>query len=143
MFSIAVQVDLLPSGVVRLDNWINLRMPPAQAALVCALRPAVEDLVTRAADDPESVCRPEEETPESDRALFGLLRQLVRVDAPRHGMDLVSTVSAAQVFGGGGGGGEGFAGARRPFPGGAGSGPSPAKRGMFGGGGRGRGGFYS
>ncbi len=84
-----LQVDLLPSGVVRLDNWINVKMPAAQAALICALRPAVEAAVTRASEDPE--------TGGMDERLEGIIRELVRVDAPRHGMEPISSVSAGQV----------------------------------------------
>lgn len=42
-------------GVVRLDNWINLKMDPKVAAQIVALRPALEGLVVRAARDPEQV----------------------------------------------------------------------------------------
>jgi ATP-dependent RNA helicase A len=42
------KIELLPSGVVRLDNWINLNMNPVDAATIAALRPALESLVIRA-----------------------------------------------------------------------------------------------
>lgn len=42
-------------GVIRLDNWINLEMNPEHAAMIVALRPALESLVVRAAKDPETV----------------------------------------------------------------------------------------
>ncbi len=130
------KVDLLPSGVVRLDNWINLDMPPAQAAMVCALRPALEDAVIRASEDPEAACSQEGDAEGGGGGLFDLLRELVNVDAPRHGMEPVSEVGPAQVFGAGGG----APGPQRRFPGPpsyyGGGGPPPPKRGMF------RGGMY-
>lgn len=42
------KIELLPSGVVRVDNWINLKMNPADAAKIAALRPAIESLIIRA-----------------------------------------------------------------------------------------------
>ncbi|GBP27711.1 Dosage compensation regulator [Eumeta japonica] len=41
-------------NMVRLDNWLNLGMSVRQAALVLALRPAIERLVERAAAEPDS-----------------------------------------------------------------------------------------
>src|SRR5665811_139514 len=41
-------------GIVRLDNWINLRMNPKDAAAIVALRPALEQLAVRVADNPET-----------------------------------------------------------------------------------------
>ncbi|XP_047036041.1 dosage compensation regulator isoform X4 [Helicoverpa zea] len=41
-------------NVVRLDNWLNFDMNPRSAALVTALRPAIEKLVERAAAEPDA-----------------------------------------------------------------------------------------
>ncbi|CAH2059307.1 unnamed protein product, partial [Iphiclides podalirius] len=41
-------------NVVRLDNWLNFEMSPRTAALVVALRPAIEKLVERAAAEPDA-----------------------------------------------------------------------------------------
>ena len=41
-----------------MDNWINLSMDVETAAAVVALRPALETLVIRAANDPENVNAP-------------------------------------------------------------------------------------
>ncbi|XP_026754457.2 dosage compensation regulator isoform X2 [Galleria mellonella] len=41
-------------NVVRLDNWLNFDMSPRSAALVVALRPAIERLVERAASEPDA-----------------------------------------------------------------------------------------
>lgn len=45
------QVD----NVVRLDNWINLKMDPVLASEIVALRPSLESLVVRASKEPEQV----------------------------------------------------------------------------------------
>lgn len=42
-------------GVVRLDNWINLNMDPQVAAEILALRPALENLVTKVSEEPEQI----------------------------------------------------------------------------------------
>ncbi|KAI8423074.1 hypothetical protein MSG28_014159 [Choristoneura fumiferana] len=41
-------------NMVRLDNWLNFEMSPRTAAMVTALRPAVERLVERAAAEPDA-----------------------------------------------------------------------------------------
>ena len=41
-----------------MDNWINLAMDPTVAASLVALRPALETLVIRAANDPENINAP-------------------------------------------------------------------------------------
>ena len=45
-------------GIVRVDNWVNLAMDPSLAASLVALRPALETLVIRAANDPENINAP-------------------------------------------------------------------------------------
>ena len=70
------KIELLPTGIVRLDNWINLQMDPQVAAsignfeleiddrfennnlLIAALRPAIESLIINAANDPETMSNP-------------------------------------------------------------------------------------
>ena len=49
-----------------MDNWINLTMDPQVAASVVALRPAIETLVIRAANDPENVGAP---NPQEDKTI--------------------------------------------------------------------------
>jgi len=41
--------------MVRLDNWVNLDMNPEHAALIAALRPAIEDLVVHVAGRPDKL----------------------------------------------------------------------------------------
>ena len=48
-------------GVVRVDNWVNLTIDPQVAASIVALRPAIETLVIRAANDPENVGAPNQQ----------------------------------------------------------------------------------
>lgn len=40
---------------IRLDHWLNFEMDPYQASLVCALRPVLSDLITKAAESPDEV----------------------------------------------------------------------------------------
>lgn len=138
------RIDLLPEGGIRVDNWINLNMQPRQAALIAALRPAVENLIIRASEDPENISNIVQE----QNKLVQVLRQLLKVNAGRHGMEN-QTQSGFQtkrpprqfgddgppskmMRGGFGGGGRGFGGGGRGFGAGGGG------RG-FGGGGGGRG----
>ena len=41
-----------------MDNWVNLMVNEETAAAIVALRPALETLVIRAANDPENVNAP-------------------------------------------------------------------------------------
>jgi hypothetical protein len=52
------KIELLPSGLVRLDNWITLEVEPRAAAAVAALRPSLEALVIRCAAEPENIADP-------------------------------------------------------------------------------------
>lgn len=45
----------LVDNQVRLDNWLNFEMDPYHAALICALRPVCNDLVTMNSEAPEEV----------------------------------------------------------------------------------------
>lgn len=47
-------------GVVRLDNWLNLDMNPEDAAIVCGLRNALEDILICVVAQPEDVLNLEE-----------------------------------------------------------------------------------
>ena len=49
-----------------MDNWINLTMDPQVAASIVALRPAIETLVIRAANDPENAGAP---NPQEDKTI--------------------------------------------------------------------------
>lgn len=79
------KMELLPSGVVRLDNWINLNIDPRAAAAVAALRPVLEKLVVRISAEPENAnapCAAEEKA-------IQVIRQVVKVNAGRHDMEQV------------------------------------------------------
>jgi len=43
------KIDLLPSGLVSVDGWINLKMNPSDAATIASFRPSIEALIIRAA----------------------------------------------------------------------------------------------
>lgn len=79
------KVDLLANGLVRLDNWINLRMTPYHASIILAIRPALEKLILRIADDPELICQ----FPADDQELLDTLQELCLINAGRNGMDSV------------------------------------------------------
>lgn len=49
------KVDAVDNRMVRLDNWLNFEMDPYHASLITALRPALEDLVTAAAESPDEI----------------------------------------------------------------------------------------
>lgn len=51
------KVDAIDNKTVRLDNWINFEMNPYHAALITALRPAIENLVVFAAESPDEIVR--------------------------------------------------------------------------------------
>ena len=81
------KIELLPTGVVRVDNWINLNMDPKVAAAIAAFRPAIESLVIRASTNPETI---NELNQQEDKAIQ-VLRQLSKMNTARHGMEQVLT----------------------------------------------------
>jgi len=122
-----VEVVRGPEGdeLVKLDGWINLAVSPSVVARIVLLRPALEQLLVRAATDPESLQRPAEE----DAATVECVRQLCRIQAGRHGLEqLAAPQSGAgggpNKRGGGGWSGGGPRGPRPEFDGGRPAGPS-------------------
>ncbi|KAK3930801.1 Dosage compensation regulator [Frankliniella fusca] len=79
------KVDVV-DGLVRLDNWINLKMDPNQAAAIVALRPAIESLVIKAAKEPELIT----ELSPLDEKVINVVKQLCKVNAGRHEMEPIS-----------------------------------------------------
>ncbi|GFW90885.1 ATP-dependent RNA helicase A protein [Trichonephila clavipes] len=47
------------NGYVQIDRWINLKMPPRDAAVIVALQPAIEDLIMHVATEPQTVTDPQ------------------------------------------------------------------------------------
>ncbi|XP_050306805.1 dosage compensation regulator isoform X2 [Anthonomus grandis grandis] len=92
------QVD----GVVRLDNWINLKMDPQTASEIVALRPALESLVIRASQDPEQIM----DLSEIDRKVVNVIRELCKLHAGSFGIQRESR--------GGAGGGMNMGMGKRP-----------------------------
>lgn len=76
------KVDVI-DGLVRLDNWINLKMDPNQAAAIVALRPAIESLVIRASKEPDQVT----ELSPLDEKVINIIRELCKVNAGRHELE--------------------------------------------------------
>ncbi|EDW58749.2 uncharacterized protein Dvir_GJ18398 [Drosophila virilis] len=54
------KIDLAANGLVRVDNWLNFEMDPEHAAKIGALKPALEDLITIACDNPSNVLQLDE-----------------------------------------------------------------------------------
>lgn len=70
------RVDFVENAV-RLDNWLNFEMDPHQAALICALRPVVADLITQASENPDEILNLEPKYQEA----VSLLKDLCLFDA--------------------------------------------------------------
>lgn len=71
------KVDVVDEKTVRLDNWLNLEMDPYHAALIVALRPAIEELIVLAAQQPDEVLNP----PPEMANMVALVRDLCKMDA--------------------------------------------------------------
>ncbi|XP_017017608.1 dosage compensation regulator mle isoform X1 [Drosophila kikkawai] len=116
------KIDLATDNIVRVDNWVNFEMEPEHAAKIAALKPALEDLITIACDNPADVLRLE--NPYS--MLVGVVRNLCDENAGDFGLQRETGILPHQSrqagFSGGGGG--------------------PAKRGRFDNGGGGGGGRF-
>ncbi|XP_016931471.4 dosage compensation regulator mle isoform X1 [Drosophila suzukii] len=54
------KIDLAANSIVRVDNWVNFEMEPEHAAKIGALKPALEDLITVACDNPADILQLEE-----------------------------------------------------------------------------------
>ncbi|XP_022094915.1 ATP-dependent RNA helicase A-like isoform X2 [Acanthaster planci] len=59
-------------GLIRLDDWIQLRMPHASAAKIVALRPAIEALIFNMTANPDSIMSPSTQ----DEMLLNIIREL-------------------------------------------------------------------
>uniref|UniRef100_A0A1B6BXD9 RNA helicase n=1 Tax=Clastoptera arizonana TaxID=38151 RepID=A0A1B6BXD9_9HEMI len=91
-------------GVIRLDNWINLQMSPKSAAMILALRPALESLIVRASKDPEQISTPSP----TDEKVIRVIKLLCRFNSGRHCMEQMQmgsyqTKRPPRQFGGFGG----------------------------------------
>lgn len=70
------KVDFI-EGVVRLDNWINLEMDPAEAAIICALRKVLDDILFMVVKQPEEVLNLDE----NYQKALGVIRSLSEMKA--------------------------------------------------------------
>lgn len=64
-------------GVVRLDNWINLQMDPSDAAVICALRKVLDDILFLVVQQPEEVLNLDEKYQKA----LGVIRSLSEMKA--------------------------------------------------------------
>lgn len=71
------KVDVVDEQTVRLDNWLNLEMDPYHASLIVALRPAIENLIVQAAQQPDEVLSPQPELAN----MVAVVRDLCKMDA--------------------------------------------------------------
>lgn len=102
-------VETKDGKVVRLDNWLNLEMDGYQASLIAALRPALENLVVRASEQPDEILNPEPEIAK----LISTIRELCVMDAGdfeitrEQGLTPLNQSRPPRSFGGNGGSGSG------------------------------------
>ncbi|KAH8372362.1 hypothetical protein KR093_011205, partial [Drosophila rubida] len=125
------KIDLAADNTVRVDNWLNFEMDPEHAAKIGALKPALEDLITIACDNPAKVLQLDE----AHTKLVHVIRDLCVQNAGDYQlqreagilphMGRVGTGNKGHI---GGGGGDGDGGSSRGSV--SGDGP-PAKRGRF------------
>lgn len=76
-------------GVVRLDNWLNLEMNPQDAAVVCGLRNALEDILICAVAQPEEVLNMDER----QQKALSVIRKLAEFTAGDYQIDRASGIS--------------------------------------------------
>lgn len=134
------KVDAVNENTVRLDNWLNYEMNPSHAALITALRPAVENLITNAAQSPDDILRLDA----ADQNLVQVIKDLCVLDAGDYSIQREAATTPldgramARPFGNQSSySNSGFRGGqKRPFPHGRGS--FQNKRGNYGSGGSGR-----
>ncbi|XP_025425468.1 ATP-dependent RNA helicase A-like isoform X1 [Sipha flava] len=77
----ARKVEYMDSLVV-LDDWIYLRMDVKVAAAIVALRPAIDDLIVRTAENPKLISK----LNETDIRLISILTNLCNYNAGRHNL---------------------------------------------------------
>ncbi|XP_036319042.1 dosage compensation regulator isoform X2 [Rhagoletis pomonella] len=106
------KVDYVKDNVIRLDNWLSFEMDPQHAAMLAALKPAIENLVTIACDSPDEIMQLEE----PQAKLVSVIKDVCVMNAGDFGISRETGVLPFQSRHGGGGGGDG--------------GP-PSKRGRF------------
>uniref|UniRef100_A0A914VHA8 RNA helicase n=1 Tax=Plectus sambesii TaxID=2011161 RepID=A0A914VHA8_9BILA len=79
----ARKVQYVGDGVVKLDDWISLKMSAVLAAKIVALRPCVEALLVRSCTETESLESPSP----SDQQLATILKQLSKQNAWRYQLE--------------------------------------------------------
>jgi hypothetical protein len=77
-FNNCFQVTVVEDSLVKLDDWIDLRMEASLAACVVALRPALDALLVRVAQNPAAAAQPTE---------LVCLQYMARLDLRERGFD--------------------------------------------------------
>ncbi|KAH8394703.1 hypothetical protein KR222_002076, partial [Zaprionus bogoriensis] len=111
------KIDLASNNMVRVDNWLNFDMDPEHAAKIGALKPALEDLITVACDNPNNVLHLDAPFAK----LVSVIKSLCEQRAGDYNLQRQAGVLPHMSRGGSG-------------VGGGGGGAGPAKRGRFDGG---------
>ncbi|XP_073843216.1 dosage compensation regulator mle-like isoform X1 [Musca autumnalis] len=130
------KIDLVKDNIVRVDNWLNFQMDPYLAASLAALKPAIEDLITRACDDPSEILN----LSEAEGKLVQVIKELSVMTAGDFEIQREKGIMPFQSRGppGGGDGGPN----KRPRFDGGGGGFGGGRSGGYGGGGGFGGGRY-
>ncbi|GFY54116.1 ATP-dependent RNA helicase A protein [Trichonephila inaurata madagascariensis] len=71
------------NGFVQIDRWINLKMPPRDAAVIVALQPAIEDLIMHIATEPQTVTDPQP----VNKKIVDLIARLCDINAGKFNLD--------------------------------------------------------
>ncbi|KAF6200626.1 hypothetical protein GE061_005069 [Apolygus lucorum] len=85
----------LVDGCVRLDNWVNFKMEPSHAAAIVSLRPALESLVVRTAEDPESLLG----LSDVDKEVIEVIADLCSMNAGRYNLNQYDMIRKKRTFG--------------------------------------------
>ncbi|XP_027854548.2 dosage compensation regulator isoform X1 [Aphis gossypii] len=72
--------------LVQLDNWITLKMDVKAASAIVALRPAIESMIVRVSENPESITT----LSETDIKLINLLKELCNFNCGRFNLSPIS-----------------------------------------------------
>ena len=103
------KVDFV-EGIVRLDNWINFEMNPNDAAVVCGLRNALEEILLHVVAQPEDILSLDEKYQKA----LGVIRSLAEFSAGDYQITRDQGISADREsnFGRNLGGPSGFGGGK-------------------------------
>jgi len=94
------KIDLVDNNIIRLDNWLNFDMDPKVASYLAALRPAIEELVTKAAESPTDILSLDE----NYTNLIEVVKELCVMNSGDYTIKRETGITPNQQRAGGGGG---------------------------------------